>query len=349
MGRPHQTHRPRQSRGPLVPPAGCRFAPTPGSGCFSGRCVPRPGTIPRLAHRVVVPPGLALIAVPELRKRRLRRRIGLRVARTRRQPTQLHPVQQPVSARQAALNRKLLFQYSLRVDPANPPPPPPPQPGASDNPVLEPRTRRGVDPWLSTRGCRPGAVDPGLSTRGCRPGAVDPAGLSTRGGRPGAVAPRGCRPGAVDPGLSTGAVDPGLSTRGCRPGAVDPGLSTRARPVTQSLEAILFVAVMPLVGRRPAQPSQPRPFLVLHPLEHVRDQQNPLAHTPALPSRQAPQLRRPRFAAKEIYRHRPSPRHGMLPKSLYHIWGSPEAGIRGSCEYQATTRRTLRPSQRARR
>ena len=44
----------------------------------------------------------------------------------------------------------------------------------------------------------------------------------------------------------------------------------------------------------------------------VRDQQNPLAHTPALPSRQAPQLRRPRFAAKEIYRHRPSPKHGML-------------------------------------
>src|SRR5271155_4807619 len=102
------------------------------------------------------------------------------------------------------------------------------------------------------------------------------------------------------------------STRGWRPGAVDPGLSTRARPVTQSLEAILFVAVMPLVGRRPAQPSQPRRFLVLHPLEHVRDQQNPLAHTPALPSRQAPQLRRPRFAAKEIYRHRPSPKHGML-------------------------------------
>jgi len=43
-----------------VPPAGCRFAPTPGSGCFSGRCEPHPGTIPRLAHRAAVRPGLAL-------------------------------------------------------------------------------------------------------------------------------------------------------------------------------------------------------------------------------------------------------------------------------------------------
>src|SRR5271168_1657114 len=159
-----------------------------------GRCEPHPETIPRLVHRVVVLPGLALIAIPELRKLRLRRRIGLRVARTRRQPTQLHPVQQPVGARQAALNRKLLFQYSLRVDPAKRHHPVPRQLGASDNPFREPRTRRGVDPGLSTRGCRPGAVDPGLSTRG----AVDP-GLSTRG----------CRP--------PGAVDPGLSTRGCRP------------------------------------------------------------------------------------------------------------------------------------
>jgi L-fuconolactonase len=36
---------------------------------------------------------------------------------------------------------------------------------------------------------------------------------------------------------------------------------------------------------------------------------------------------RPRFAAKEICRHRPSPKHGVLAYQLYHIWGSPEAGI----------------------
>src|SRR5271170_1357460 len=189
MGRPHQTHRPRQSRGPLVPPAGCRFAPTPGSGCFSGRCEPHPGTIPRLAHRVVMTLGLALIAIPELRKLRLRRRIGPRMARTRRQPSQLHPVQQPVGARQAAFNRKLVFQYSLRVDPTKRHHPIARQLGASDNPFLEPRARHGVDPWLSTR----------------------------------------------------------------------------ARPVAQSLKAILFIAVVPLVGRRPAQTSQPRRFLAPSP------------------------------------------------------------------------------------
>jgi hypothetical protein len=66
---------------------------------------------------------------------------------------------------------------------------------------------------------------------------------------------------------------------------------------------------------------------MLHPLEQVRDHQNPLADTPALASCQAPQLGRPRFAAKKVCRHRPSPKHGTLPYSLYHIWGSPEAGI----------------------
>src|SRR5580704_7824594 len=108
---------------------------------------------------------------------------------------------------------------------------------------------------------------------------------------------------------------------------VDAWLSTRARPVTQSLNAVLFIAVMPFVSRRPAQPRQPRRFLVLHPLEQVRDHQNPLADTPALASCQTPQLGRPRFAAKEICRHRPSPKHGLLAYQLYHIWGSPEAGI----------------------
>src|ERR1700730_1552105 len=67
---------------------------------------------------------------------------------------------------------------------------------------------------------------------------------------------------------------------------------------------------------------------MLHPLAHVRDHQNPLADTPALASCQAPQLGRPRFAAKKVCRHTPSPKHGTLAHQLYHIWGSPEAGIR---------------------
>jgi hypothetical protein len=90
------------------------------------------------------------------------------------------------------------------------------------------------------------------------------------------------------------------STRGCRP--------ARGR----SFNAVLFIAVMPFVSRCPAQPSQPRRFLVLKPLEHVRDHQNPLADSPALASRQAPQLGRPRFAAKKVCRHRPSPKHSTL-------------------------------------
>src|SRR5882757_1255722 len=44
----------------------------------------------------------------------------------------------------------------------------------------------------------------------------------------------------------------------------------------------------------------------------VRDHQNPLADTPALTSCQAPQLRRPRFAAKEVCWHRLPPNHGTL-------------------------------------
>src|ERR1700747_2902867 len=146
-----QTHRPRRSRGPWVRPVGCRFAPTPGSECSSDRCAPRPETTARLAHRVFAPPGLALIAIQELRKRRLRRRIGLRVARTRCQPTQLDPVQQPVGARQTAINLKLLFQYALRVDPAKRHHPVSLQRGASDHALLEPRARHGVYPWLATR------------------------------------------------------------------------------------------------------------------------------------------------------------------------------------------------------
>src|SRR6202008_4619714 len=126
----------------------------PGSGCSSGRCAPRPETIPRLAHRVLAPPGLALIAIPVLRKLRLRRRIGLRVARTRGQPTQLYPMQQPIGARQAAINLKLLLQHALRIDRTKRHYPVPLQLGTGDNPLLEPRARHGVHPWRPTRARR---------------------------------------------------------------------------------------------------------------------------------------------------------------------------------------------------
>src|SRR5437763_12242525 len=74
---------------------------------------------------------------------------------------------------------------------------------------------------------------------------------------------------------------------------------------------------------------------MLHPLEHVRNHQNPLADTPALASCQAPQLGRPRFAAEEVCWHRPSPKHGTLAYQLYHIWGSLEAGINQWAEASA--------------
>src|SRR6516165_11733559 len=109
-GRPHQTDRPRRTRDPSVLPAGCRLAPTSGSGCSSDRRAPRPETTPQLACRVLAPPGLALIAIQPLRKLGLPPRIGLRVARTRGQPTQIDPMQQPVGARQTAINSKFLFQ-----------------------------------------------------------------------------------------------------------------------------------------------------------------------------------------------------------------------------------------------
>src|SRR6516162_1840258 len=60
-------------------------------------------------------------------------------------------MQQPVGARQAAINLKLLFQYALRVDPTKRHHPVPLQHGASDHPFLEPRAGHRVDPRLSTR------------------------------------------------------------------------------------------------------------------------------------------------------------------------------------------------------
>src|ERR1700757_586649 len=59
---------------------------------------------------------------------------------------------------------------------------------------------------------------------------------------------------------------------------------------------------------------------MLHPLEHVGDHQNPLAHTPALTSCQAPQLCRPRFTAKKVSRHPHPPNDGTLPSiTLPHL------------------------------
>ena len=53
---------------------------------------------------------------PELRKLPLRCRVNPRVARTRGQPAQFHPMQQSVGARQAAIAIKLLFQDALGID-----------------------------------------------------------------------------------------------------------------------------------------------------------------------------------------------------------------------------------------
>src|SRR5258706_14470119 len=77
---------------------------------------------------------------------------------------------------------------------------------------------------------------------------------------------------------------------------------------------------------------------MLQPLEQVRDHQNPLAHTPALASCQAPQLRRPRFAAKEVYRHCPS------PKTWYtRLTALPYLGITGN-RYQSSCSASTRNS-----
>ena len=58
--------------------AHCWFAPTPGSSCLlaDASLVLKPYL--ELAHRVLAPPGLALIAIQQLRKCCLRGRIGLR-------------------------------------------------------------------------------------------------------------------------------------------------------------------------------------------------------------------------------------------------------------------------------
>jgi len=117
----------------------------------SGQCEPHPETRPRLAHRALASPRLALIAIQELRKLCRRRRIGLRVARARRQPAQLYPMQQPVGTRQAAINLKRLLPYALRIDCTKRHYPVPLQLGAGDNPFVEPRARHGVHPWLATR------------------------------------------------------------------------------------------------------------------------------------------------------------------------------------------------------
>ena len=60
-------------------------------------------------------------------------------------------MQQPVGARQAAINLKLLLQYALRIDRTKRHYPIPLQLGAGDNPFLEPRACHGVHPWLATR------------------------------------------------------------------------------------------------------------------------------------------------------------------------------------------------------
>src|SRR5271169_2986038 len=70
---------------------------------------------------------------------------------------------------------------------------------------------------------------------------------------------------------------------------------------------------------------------MLHPLEHVSDHHNPLADTTALASCQAPQLCRPRFAAKEVCRHR------LSSQTWYAcLITLPHLGITGSRYYQTS-------------
>ena len=84
----------------------------------------------------------ALIASPELRNAP-HRRVG-RDARPRHQPAQLHPMQQPIGGRQAALDIELLLQDALRVDPAKRHHPIPRQVGAGNDPLLQTHRRRPI-------------------------------------------------------------------------------------------------------------------------------------------------------------------------------------------------------------
>src|SRR5437763_12632677 len=90
---------------------------------------------------------------------------------------------------------------------------------------------------------------------------------------------------------------------------------------------------------------------MLHPLEHVGDHQNPLAHTPALTACQTPQLYRPRFAAKKVSRHLSSPNDGVLPSiTLPHleITGSRYKTTPSSVSPVVTKRQSAMSSLRAR-
>src|ERR1700738_339689 len=92
---------------------------------------------------------------------------------------------------------------------------------------------------------------------------------------------------------------------------------------------------------------------MLHPLEHVRDHQNPLADTPALASCQAPQLGRPRFAAKKSIPAYSSPINPSSPasESVSYLGVSLSTG-HGSRETESAEGRrlflvTYRPSIRS--
>src|SRR5258707_15897020 len=88
---------------------------------------------------------------------------------------------------------------------------------------------------------------------------------------------------------------------------------------------------------------------MLHPLEQVRDHQNPLADTPALVPCQAPQLRRPRFAAKKSMLASPIPQtwyaylitlpHLGIPGSRYKRYARPRSAcLRAIADGPDTTR-----------
>ena len=100
------------------------------------------------------------------------------------------------------------------------------------------------------------------------------------------------------------------------------GKTLPAPPDAKKVRAFKIYRWNRMMAKPQSSARQPRCFLMLHPLEQVGDHQNPLAHTPALTAGQAPQLRRPRFAAKEIGRHRLSQKWYAWPTTLPHLEAS---------------------------
>ena len=98
---------------------------------------------------------------------------------------------------------------------------------------------------------------------------------------------------------------------------VDPRLPPRSRNPSMPL----FIAVMPFVGCRPAQSSQPGCCLMLHLLEHIGDHQNPLETRPLSRRAKRRSSAAPGSLRKKYTDMIPSP-CCRYPIKFYHILGS---------------------------